>query len=105
MFWTDVYPGGPKIEGAWMSAENRVVIVNSRLSNPTGLTIDYAMGDRLFWCDSKLNIIESANADGTNRVIIMATGVYSASFIVNLTYFVLIIQRVATASGLYQATL
>ncbi len=57
-----------------MSGWNRTTLVSSRLGNPTGLAIDFFMGDRLYWCDSKENLIESARPDGSDRVIVVATG-------------------------------
>lgn len=74
MYWTDTYPQSPKIEVAWMTGENRTVLVNVRLVNPTGLTIDYHMGHRVYWCDSKENLIESMNPDGSDRVVVVRSG-------------------------------
>ena len=74
MYWTDVYATAPKIEAAWMSGNNRTVLVNTRLGNPTGITIDFFMGDRVFWCDSKENLIESMQPDGSDRVIVVSSG-------------------------------
>ena len=70
MFWTDTNAHAPKIEAAWMNGENRTVLADSRLGNPTGLAIDVYMNNRLYWCDSKENMIESMNIDGTNRVVV-----------------------------------
>ena len=77
MYWTDNYPESPKIEVSWMSGENRTTLVNTRLGNPTGLTIDYLMGNRVFWCDVKENLIESMKSDGTDRVIVVSSGCIS----------------------------
>ena len=74
MYWANAYPTEPKIEAAWMNGENRTVLVSTRLGNPTGLTIDYWMGDRIYWCDNKENIIESIWPDGTDRVIVVGSG-------------------------------
>ena len=70
MFWSD---GGqiPKIENSWMDGSKRKIIVNEKLGNPTGLVIDFEGGHRLYWCDSKLNSIESINQDGTDRVTVI----------------------------------
>ena len=76
MYWTDVYATSPKIEAAWMSGNNRTVLVNSRLGNPTGITIDFFMADRIYWCDSKENLIESMKPDGSDRVIVVSSGEY-----------------------------
>lgn len=58
-----------------MNGEHREELVSTRLGRPTGLTIDDHMNDRVFWCDSKENLIESMNADGSDRVIVIGKGV------------------------------
>ena len=73
MYWTDTTPLAPKIEMSWMNGKNRSTLVTDGLGNPTGITIDYWMNDRVFWCDSKERVIESMNADGTDRVQVIAT--------------------------------
>ena len=72
MFWTDASELQPRIERAWMTGAWRQVLVSERLGLPSGLAIDHYMGGRVFWCDSKENIIESINPDGTDRVIVTA---------------------------------
>lgn len=71
MFWTDAGLS-PKLESSWMDGSRRKLIINEKLGYPTGLTIDYESDQRLYWCDSKLNTIESSNSDGTNRVTIIS---------------------------------
>ena len=73
MYWTDTTPLSPKIEMSWMNGENRTILVSDGLGNPTGITIDFWMNHRIFWCDSKEKKIESMNADGTDRVLVIAT--------------------------------
>jgi len=60
-----------------MTGANRSVLVNTKLGNPTGLAIDYYMDHRIYWCDSKENIIESMKPDGTNRVTVVKSGLHS----------------------------
>jgi hypothetical protein len=74
MFWTDKFARSPKIESAWMTGENRVTLVSARLGQPTGLAIDYQMNHRVYWCDSKENVIESMKYDGTDRAIVVRSG-------------------------------
>lgn len=74
MYWTDASGSLPKIERAWMNGEHREELVSTRLGRPTGLAIDDHMNDRVFWCDSKENLIESMNADGSDRVIVIGKG-------------------------------
>ena len=59
---------GPGIIKASMNGADLKALVEENLSNPTGLTIDYFMSHRVFWCDSKFNFIESVLPDGTDRV-------------------------------------
>lgn len=70
MFWSDAGQT-PRIETSWMDASKRRIIVNEKLGYPAGLVIDYEAGDRLYWCDTKLNTIESAKPDGSDRVIVI----------------------------------
>ena len=74
MYWTNVFPRAPSIESAWMTGDNRTVLISERLGNPTGLTIDHYMAGRVYWCDSKENIIESMNPDGTDRAVVIMGG-------------------------------
>ncbi|CAB1435033.1 unnamed protein product, partial [Pleuronectes platessa] len=72
MYWTD-WGRKPRIESAWMDGQNRVVLVKEEdLGWPTGLALDYLNGNRIYWCDSKENIIESMSHDGTDRKIIIS---------------------------------
>lgn len=74
MYWTD-WGRKPKIESAWMDGQKREVLVSEEdLGWPTGLALDYVNGNRLYWCDSKENIIESMRPDGTDRRIIISGG-------------------------------
>ena len=79
MYWTDVRSKRPKIESAWMDGTSRRALVTTRLGNPTGLTIDYSMGNRIYWCDSKENLIESMAWDGSDRVVVVNSGRFWSS--------------------------
>lgn len=70
IYWSDVDPSGPKIESAWMNGVNRTVLVTTRISYPSGIAIDFRMNDRVYWCDPKVNLIESMNHDGSHRVMV-----------------------------------
>ncbi|CAH1789469.1 unnamed protein product [Owenia fusiformis] len=74
MYWTNVYSRSPSIEAAWMDGSNRTVLVNTKLSSPTGITVDYGMNNRIYWCDSKENLIESMKPDGSDRVVVVNQG-------------------------------
>nr|XP_042716703.1 low-density lipoprotein receptor-related protein 2 isoform X5 [Chrysemys picta bellii] len=70
MYWTD-WGRQPKIECAWMDGQQRQTLVSEDLGWPTGLSIDYLNNDRLYWSDSKENIIESMRPDGTDRTTVL----------------------------------
>jgi len=74
MFWTDVNEQSPRIEYSWMTGEQRRTLVSERLLRPTGLAIDYYKDHRVYWADSKLNVIESVNYDGTDRAFVARSG-------------------------------
>uniref|UniRef100_F7CLL4 Low-density lipoprotein receptor-related protein 2 n=1 Tax=Monodelphis domestica TaxID=13616 RepID=F7CLL4_MONDO len=69
MYWTD-WGSQPKIERAWMDGQQRQTLISDDLGWPTGLSIDYLNNDRIYWCDSKENIIESMKHDGTDRRLV-----------------------------------
>ena len=71
MFWSD-WGKSPKIERAGMNGDNstRSIIIDKNILWPNGITIDYEL-NRLYWVDSKLCTISSANLDGSNRVQII----------------------------------
>ncbi|GAB1600507.1 low-density lipoprotein receptor-related protein 2-like [Argonauta hians] len=75
MFWTDINTNYPKIERSWMTGENREVIVNKELAQPSGIAIDYFMNNRVFWSDSKYNRILSMKPDGSDKVEVVGKGI------------------------------
>ena len=48
--------------------------MSTRLTRPSSIAIDFYMGDRVYWSDSKENRIESMRPDGTDRVVVLAEG-------------------------------
>ncbi|NWR88915.1 LRP2 protein, partial [Furnarius figulus] len=70
MYWTD-WGRQPKIECAWMDGQQRQTLISEDLGWPTGLSIDYLNNDRIYWSDSKENLIESMRPDGTDRTIVL----------------------------------
>lgn len=73
MFWTDQGKQS-KIESAWMNGEHRTVLVSQDLGWPNGLSIDYLNDDRIYWSDSKEDVIETIKYDGTDRRVIINEG-------------------------------
>lgn len=70
MFWTDA-GFAPKIEASWMDGSERRIVIKDRLGFPSSIAIDYSADHRIFWCDAKLNSIESASKDGSDRTVII----------------------------------
>ena len=65
MFWTD-WGKHAKIERATLSGDGRTSIVTSHVVHPNGIVIDFS-SNKLFWVDSKLDYIATADYNGRNR--------------------------------------
>lgn len=65
MYWSD-WGATPRIERAGMDGSHRTTIVNYDVKWPNGITLDLVR-KRIYWVDGKLNIIASANYDGSER--------------------------------------
>ncbi|KAJ8299613.1 hypothetical protein KUTeg_023673 [Tegillarca granosa] len=72
IFWTD-WGNVPKIERSCMDGTQRMVLANTSLFWPNGLTLDYA-ADKLYWADAKHHVIECSNLDGTMRRTVINQG-------------------------------
>lgn len=70
MFWADA-GSKPKIETAWLDSSRRRILVQDKVRQPTGLCIDFAQDHRVYWADTKLNVIEVMKPDGSNRNIVL----------------------------------
>lgn len=57
------------VEASSLEGGDRAVIASSGLVAPTGLTIDFTE-NRVFWCDQKRGVIESAGLDGSDRRVL-----------------------------------
>lgn len=69
MFWVDA--GVQKrIERAHMDGSNRLVVVSTNVSMPTGLAIDH-ISSKIYWVDSATKTINLAKFDGTGRRILL----------------------------------
>ena len=68
MYWTEVgYQ--PAIQTALMEGRNLSTLVQNKLKWPIGLALD-APAKRLYWCDSKLRLVESVSLDGRDRHVV-----------------------------------
>lgn len=65
------------MERASLEGDERVVIANTDLLSPSGLAIDFTE-ERLFWCDQKRGVVESAAMDGSDRQVLLGKQVGEA---------------------------
>ena len=69
MYWTD-WGYHAKIERADMSGQQRVVLVNTSLSWPNGLTLDQER-NRLYWVDASYDKLEYLHLSTNTRVTLI----------------------------------
>nr|BAN20688.1 low-density lipoprotein receptor [Riptortus pedestris] len=69
MFWSD-WGKTPRIERAGLDGSHRITIVSYDVEWPNGLALDLVKR-RLYWIDAKLDMVFSANYDGSGRKIIL----------------------------------
>jgi len=69
MYWTD-WGKDPKIERAALDGSHRIILVQTSVTWPNGLTIDY-LSRKIYWADAKLDKIEVMNLDGSNRRVVL----------------------------------
>ena len=71
MFWTD-WGSNAKIERANMDGSERVTLVNTSLTWPNGITIDYEM-ERIYWvdADNSTRAIEYCDFNGNGRTVLI----------------------------------
>ncbi|GAB0188982.1 pro-epidermal growth factor [Grus japonensis] len=68
LFWTDMGVN-PRIDSSSLEGIDRQVIASTGLVWPSGIALDY-LADKLYWCDAKQSVVESANLDGSGRRIL-----------------------------------
>lgn len=73
LYWADRGEAA-KIECSWLDGQERKVLVGDGLGWPTGLSVDFTNGDRIYWSDSKESRIESVLPSGEDRRIVVYIG-------------------------------
>ena len=68
MYWSD-WGINPRIERASMDGSNTMVLHGTRLVWPNARSIDL-ISERLYWADTKLNVIEMSHLDGSHRRVV-----------------------------------
>ena len=71
IYWSD-WGDDAKIERANLDGSARVVLVNTLLGWPNGLTIDYNER-QIYWGDAKLDRIETCRLDGSDRHVVVSS--------------------------------
>ncbi|MGH0138785.1 UNVERIFIED_CONTAM: hypothetical protein FKN15_000914 [Acipenser sinensis] len=71
LYWSD-WGDQPHIGRIGMDGTNRSNIVESKITWPNGLTLDF-INDRIYWADAREDYIEFASLDGTNRHTVVRT--------------------------------
>jgi hypothetical protein len=74
IFWINTDSSNVGIYSAYANGQNAKLLISTNLDSPSGLAIDYFMENRIFWADSKTNIIESCKFDGSDRASVMHVG-------------------------------
>ena len=70
IYWGDWSKKNPRIERASMDGTNRTVIHNTKLKWPNALTVDL-IGQRLYWADAWLDVIETSLLNGNYRQVVI----------------------------------
>ena len=65
-YWADASTSNPKIKRVSMDETSRIVLHNTGLTFPSGITRDYA-SQTLYWIGAARFRIEGSDADGTNH--------------------------------------
>lgn len=65
LYWTD-WGDHSLIGRIGMDGSSRSVIVDTKITWPNGLTLDYVT-ERIYWADAREDYIEFASLDGSNR--------------------------------------
>ncbi|GFO50674.1 low-density lipoprotein receptor-related protein 6 [Plakobranchus ocellatus] len=71
MYWTDWGEPLSMISRAFLDGTSSEVIISTGIEWPNGLAIDLTEG-RLYWGDAITDHIESANLDGSDRVVLVS---------------------------------
>lgn len=69
LFWAD-RGRTPRIERVRLDGSDRRILVNESIFFTTGLALDY-QNKKVYWCDSRLDIIELMDYDGSNRRVLL----------------------------------
>lgn len=69
VYWTNWNSHAPSIQRAYISGYGTESIITTEIRMPNAITLD-TEAHKLFWADARLDKIEKANYDGTNRIVL-----------------------------------
>ncbi|XP_001985922.2 low-density lipoprotein receptor-related protein 1 isoform X2 [Drosophila grimshawi] len=72
IYWTNWNEQSPSIQRAYLTGYGVERIIRTDIKMPNALTLDLEQ-QQLYWADARLDKIERANYDGTNRVVLAHT--------------------------------
>lgn len=72
IYWTNWNEQSPSIQRAYLTGYGVERIIRTEIKMPNALTLDLEQ-QQLYWADARLDKIERANYDGTNRVVLAHT--------------------------------
>ncbi|XP_071823394.1 prolow-density lipoprotein receptor-related protein 1-like isoform X3 [Apostichopus japonicus] len=70
IYWTNWNEVKPSIMKSSMAGHNPRAIITNDIRTPNGIVVD-EVASKLYWCDARLDKIERADLDGSNRKIIV----------------------------------
>lgn len=68
MYWTNWNSIHPCIQRAYTNGFDVETIISTDIRMPNGLVLEHST-QKLYWCDARLDKIERAEYDGSNRVV------------------------------------
>lgn len=69
LYWTNWNAHAPSIQRAYVSGYGTESIITTEIRMPNAITLDVA-AKKLYWADARLDKIEKADYDGTNRIVL-----------------------------------
>ncbi|KAK3604525.1 hypothetical protein CHS0354_000347 [Potamilus streckersoni] len=81
MFWTD-FGSNPHIGRAQMDGQESIEIINTGVTFPNGLAMDFS-ANRLYWTDGGTDKIQSCNLNGSDRLEILSD---SGAFLMDIAF-------------------
>lgn len=69
VYWTNWNAHAPSIQRAYINGYGIESIISTEIRMPNAITLD-TISHKLYWADARLDKIEKADYDGTNRVVL-----------------------------------